>query len=65
MLAHLLTRPILAARPPVQRRELVVLPFSRRNTAKPALDWSERYPCTRMHGAAFESEFHPASDGAF
>ena len=22
----------------------------------------ERYPCTRMHGAAFEAEFHRESD---
>jgi len=65
MLARLLTQPILATHPAVLRREPVVLPFSRRKLAKPAPDWSEKYPCTRMHGAAFESEFYPASGGAF
>ena len=24
-------------------------------------DWRTKYPCIRMHGAAFEAEFYPAS----
>ena len=28
-------------------------------------DWRTKYPCIRMHGAAFEAEFYPASDQQF
>jgi hypothetical protein len=45
----------------------------RRHAALPALvwsrpanpaaeDWMAVYPCTRMHGAAFEAEFYTADD---
>ena len=34
----------------------VILPFPQRSP-KAESPW-ERYPCTRMHGAAFEAEFH-------
>jgi hypothetical protein len=27
-----------------------------------AADWMAVYPCTRMHGAAFEAEFYPVAD---
>jgi hypothetical protein len=66
MLARLLTQPNLieqwAERRPEQSREAVVLPFSRPKAAVPQVDWYAKYPCTRMHGAAFESEFYPTSD---
>lgn len=62
MLARLLKQPILAERAHEPRREAVVLPFSRPKSAAPQTDWYAKYPCTRMHGAAFESEFYPASD---
>lgn len=118
MLARLLKQPILAERRIEQRREAVVLPFSRPKSAVPQTDWPSRetrrgpshgwlgrgmtvldsvakdgfgklsfplatsardsqircageqdwrtkYPCTRMHGAAFEAEFYPASDEQF
>ena len=65
MLARLLTQPILAECAHEPRRGAVVLPFSRPKAAKPEQDWYEKYPCTRMHGAAFEAEFYPASDQHF
>jgi len=65
MLARLLKQPILTERDTVQRREAVVLPFSRPKSAAPQTDWFLKYPCTRMHGAAFEAEFYPASDEQF
>jgi hypothetical protein len=47
-----------------RRRHAVVLPQSRPRAGAPtAADWMAAYPCTRMHGAAFESEFYPAEDG--
>lgn len=69
MLARLLKQPVLAE-PRTQdgdgqRRESVVLPFSRRKQVAPRADWYAKYPCTRMHGAAFEAEFNPASDDSF
>ena len=33
--------------------------------APKAIDWLAAYPCTRMHGAAFEAEFYPADSGTF
>ena len=66
MLAHLLPQPLFPERRPEQRREAVVLPFSRPKTAPPAqTDWWAKYPCTRMHGAAFEAELYPAADETF
>jgi hypothetical protein len=69
MLALLLKQPILTERPAEYgdgpRREAVVLPFSRPMAAALQIDWYAKYPCTRMHGAAFESEFYPASDDSF
>jgi hypothetical protein len=66
MLARLLKQPILDEpsdpRSDGRRRDAIVLPFSRPKAANPAQDWYEKYPCTRMHGATFESEFYPASD---
>jgi len=47
-----------------RRRHAVVLPISRPRVPAPtAADWMAAYPCTRMHGAAFEAEFHPSDDG--
>lgn len=66
MLARLLKQPIRTERAHEPRREAVVLPFSRPKAAAPAqVDWYAKYPCTRMHGAAFEAEFYPASDEQF
>ena len=70
MLARLLKQPLLAERharhSDGQRLEAVVLPFSRPKVAAPAqFDWYAKYPCTRMHGAAFEAEFYPAPDEQF
>lgn len=62
MLARLLEQPILTERRAEQRREAIVLPFSRLKSAVPQADWFDKYPCTRMHGAAFEADFYPASD---
>lgn len=64
-LACLLPLPILSETRTEQHRPAVVLPFSRPKAAKPARDWYEKYPCTRMHGAAFETEFYPISDDSF
>ena len=66
MLARLLKQQILAERSPEPRREAVVLPFNRPKAAAPAqMDWYSKYPCIRMHGAAFEAEFYPATDEQF
>jgi len=67
MLAHLLTQPILAERSSEQpRRAAIVLPFGRLKTATSAqIDSLAKYPCTRMHGAAFEAEFYPAADDSY
>ena len=66
MLARLLTQPILAERRTAKRRDAVVLPFSRPQAAIPApIDWAAKYPCTRMHGADFETEFYAAADDSF
>jgi hypothetical protein len=70
MLARLLKQPNLleqwTERRPEQRREALVLPFGRPKAATPKVEaWWERYPCTRMHGAAFEAEFYPAVDEQF
>lgn len=66
MLTRLLKRPILTERRTEQRREAVVLPFSRPKAITPAqTDWYAKYPCTRMHGAAFEAECYPATDEQF
>jgi hypothetical protein len=65
MLARLLKQPILFERGSEQRCEAIVLPFSRPKSAAPQADWYAKYPCTRMHGAAFEAEFYPASDDFF
>lgn len=62
MLARPLKQPVLAERITNQRREAVVLPFIRPKSAVPQVDWYAKYPCTRMHGAAFETEFHTAED---
>lgn len=63
MLARLLKQPILADNSARSRREATVLPFDRARPATPVqVDWQAKYPCTRMHGAAFEAELHPASD---
>jgi len=49
-----------------RRRHAVVLPLSRPRPAAPtAADWMAAYPCTRMHGAAFGSEFYPSHDEQF
>ncbi len=35
------------------------IPALRTVVSKPSVeDWSVKYPCTRMHGAAFESDFY-------
>jgi hypothetical protein len=48
-----------------RRRHATVLPLSRPHPAAPvAADWMAAYPCTRMHGAAFEAEFYPPADDA-
>jgi hypothetical protein len=66
MLARLLTHPIFSERPTEPRRLAIVLPFSRPKAAAPAeIDSLAKYPCTRMHGAAFEAEFYPAADEQF
>ncbi len=65
MLARLLKQPVSSERRIERRREAVVLPFSRPKSAVPQTDWHAKYPCTRMHGAAFEAEFYPASDEQF
>lgn len=66
MLARLLQQPIFSEHRSDRRREAVVLPFSRPKAATPAqADWLAKYPCTRMHGAAFEAEFYPAADEQF
>ena len=70
MLARLLPLPIfaerLADRSARPRRDAIVLPFGRPKAAAPAqTDWLAKYPCTRMHGAAFEAEFYPAVDEQF
>jgi hypothetical protein len=62
MLARLLKHPVLAERRIEQRREAVVLPFSRPKSAAPQVDGYAKYPCTRMHGAAFEAGFYPVED---
>lgn len=55
--------PVLPGRHSRGRRrhaELSHLPALRQVVAKP--DWEEwwaKYPCTRMHGAAFADEFYP------
>ena len=38
----------------------IIIPFPQPRP-KAESPW-ERYPCTRMHGAAFEAEFHRGSD---
>lgn len=46
-----------------RRAELARLPQARIQVSKPsAADWMAAYPCTRMHGAAFEEEFYPRAD---
>ena len=45
-----------------QRRDAVVLPFSRPNSIALQASWYAKYPCTRMHGAAFEADFYPTED---
>lgn len=70
MLARLLTPPNLieqwAERRTESRRPAIVLPFTRPKSATPAqIDSFAKYPCTRMHGAAFEAEFYPATDEQF
>lgn len=66
MLARLLPQPLFTGRRTEARHEAVVLPFSRPKAATPAqTDWLAKYPCTRMHGAAFEAEFYPATDEQF
>ena len=57
MLARLLQQPIFSEHRAERQREAIVLPFSRPKAAMPAqTDWLAKYPCTRMHGAAFEAE---------
>ena len=60
-----LRRQLLRHATPARRLEsavsAVILPFPQ-PTPKAESPW-ERYPCTRMHGAAFEAEFHQESDG--
>ena len=65
MLARLLKQPLVPERRPEPQRQAVVLSFSRPKSAVPQVDWYAKYPCTRMHGAAFEAEFYPASDEQF
>lgn len=65
MLARMLPSPLPDETRTERRWSAVVLSFDRQKAAKPATDWCERYPCTRMHGAAFEAEFHPAADDSF
>lgn len=46
---------------PEPAKSAVILPFPQ---TKPRADTAfERYPCTRMHGAAFETEFQRENDG--
>lgn len=40
------------------------LPALRRVAAQPALDSFSAYPCTRIHGALFESEFYAVESDA-
>lgn len=70
MLAKLLPYPNLIEQWTERRiepqRAAVVLPFLRPKASTPAqIDWLAKYPCTRMHGAAFEAEFYPAADEQF
>jgi hypothetical protein len=62
MLARLLPQPIRTEDSPERPRQAAVLPFSRPKSAAPRVDWYAKYPCTRMHGAAFEAGFYPAED---
>ncbi len=56
-----LERHAAPARRPEPAATAVIIPFPQ---PKPKAEspW-ERYPCTRIHGAAFETEFHRESDG--
>jgi len=65
MLTRVLPQPAVSEhRRRDRRRHAVVLPPSRPRAGAPtAADWMAAYPCTRMHGAAFESEFYPSEDG--
>ena len=66
MLARLLQQPLFTEHRPERRREAIVLPFGRPKAAAPAqIDSFAKYPCTRMHGAAFEAEFYLATDEQF
>jgi hypothetical protein len=67
MLVRTLQQPILdRSRRRDRRRRAEVLPQSRPRTVAPtAADYMAAYPCTRMHGAAFEAEFYPAADETF
>jgi hypothetical protein len=62
MLARLLPQSIRTEDSPERPSQVVVLPFSRPRSAAQRVDWYAKYPSTRMHGAAFEAEFHPAED---
>ena len=65
MPAHTLQQPAVTERShrSERRRRAAILPASRPRTVMPtAADWLAAYPCTRMHGAAFEAEFYPAAD---
>jgi hypothetical protein len=65
MLTRVLPKPIVSEprRRHDRRRHAVVLPLSRPRAAAPSpADWMAAYPCTRMHGAAFKSEFYPSDD---
>ncbi|HEY3858134.1 MAG TPA: hypothetical protein VGM47_00830 [Gammaproteobacteria bacterium] len=67
MLAGTLQQPVLDhSRRHDRRRRAEMLPQSRPRAAAPtAADYIAAYPCTRMHGAAFEAEFYPAADEMF
>jgi len=39
-------------------RKAAVLHLAWSRPAAPRVDWRTAYPCTRMHGADFENEFH-------
>ena len=66
MFARLLPQPIFSERRRDPQRSAVILPFLRPKAAAPAqIDWLTKYPCTRMHGAAFEAEYYPVADKQF